>query len=163
MAEPMVILYPATCLTFTAIFLVSLNRESIIYGLIRCAQLIHLGNDYIELHIQTDDTEFESELKDLEDQWPTPRSPSDNSYSTTPSYPSLISTDDPNFPASSPRTPLGRYFDRETGAIYPQVLEPPTPSWEVELRMRIERGVGLEASWDRAVDCMVGLFVRLHV
>ncbi|KAE8167768.1 hypothetical protein BDV40DRAFT_295392 [Aspergillus tamarii] len=70
MAELMVILYPATCLTFTAIFLVFLNRESIIYGLVRCAQLIDLGNDYVELHVQTDNTEFESEteLKDLEDQ-----------------------------------------------------------------------------------------------
>lgn len=74
MAELLVILYPATCLTFTAIFLVFLNRESIIYGLVRCAQLIDLGNDYVELHVQTDNTEFESEteLKDLEDQWYAP-------------------------------------------------------------------------------------------
>ena len=75
MAEPMVILYPATCLTFTAIFLVFLNRESIIYGLIRCAQRIALRNHYVELHIQTDDTEVESELKDLEDQWYAPPAP----------------------------------------------------------------------------------------
>ncbi|KAE8342420.1 hypothetical protein BDV24DRAFT_162311 [Aspergillus arachidicola] len=170
MAEPMVILYPTICLILSAIFLVFRNRASIIYYLIRCAQWFDSNNHYVELHIQTDDTESESELelepkpKDLENQCPTPPSPNDDdNYSTTPSYPSSISTDDPSFPASSPRTPLERYFDPETGEIYPQVLEPPTPTWEVELRTRIEKGVGLEASWDRAVDCMVGLFVGLHV
>ncbi|KAF7622778.1 hypothetical protein AFLA_010098 [Aspergillus flavus NRRL3357] len=163
MAEPMVILYPTTCLILSAIFLVFRNRASIIYYLTRCAQWFDSENHYVGLHIQTDDTECDSEPecepkpKDLENQCPTPPSPSDNdNYSTTPSYPSSISTDDPSFPASSPRTPLERYFDPETGEIYPQVLEPPTPTWEVELRTRIERGVGLEASWDRAVDCMDG-------
>ncbi|KAE8322491.1 hypothetical protein BDV39DRAFT_218553 [Aspergillus sergii] len=169
MAEPMVILYPTTCLILSAIFLVFRNRASIIYYLIHCAHWFDSENPYIELHIQTDDTGCDSELefapkpKDLENQCPTPPSPSDDDNYSTPSYPSSISTDDPNFPASSPRTPLERYFDPETGEIYPQVLEPPTPTWEVELRTRIERGVGLEASWDRAVECMVGLFVGLHV
>ncbi|KAB8202993.1 hypothetical protein BDV34DRAFT_200148 [Aspergillus parasiticus] len=172
MAEPMVILYPTTCLILSAIFLVFRNRASIIYYLIHCARWFDSDNHYVELHIQTDDTECDSELefepkpKDLENQCPTPPSPNDDGTSfTTPSYPSSISTDDPRFPASNPRTPLERYFDPETGEIYPQVLEPPTPTptWEVELKTRIERGVGLEASWDRAVDCMVGLFVGLHV
>ncbi|OGM40290.1 hypothetical protein ABOM_011098 [Aspergillus bombycis] len=163
MAEPMVTLYPATCLIFAAIYLVFLNRAPIILCLGRCAQCLDSENHYVEFHSQVADTEFESEPEGLEDQWPTPTPAIDNNYSTAPSYPSSISTDDPNFPASNPRTPLGRYFDPTTGKIYPQALEPPTPAWEMELKMRIEKGVGLEPSWDRAVDCMVGLFVGLHV
>ncbi|KAE8313791.1 hypothetical protein BDV41DRAFT_536135 [Aspergillus transmontanensis] len=75
MAEPMVILYPTTCLILSAIFLVFRNRASIIYYLIHCAHWFDSENPYIELHIQTDDTECDSELelepkpKDLENPW----------------------------------------------------------------------------------------------
>ncbi|KAE8374227.1 hypothetical protein BDV26DRAFT_284431 [Aspergillus bertholletiae] len=162
--EPMIVtLYPATCLVLTAIFLVFFNRASISRGLSRCAQVFGPENHYVGLR----DTGFEVDA-DLEHQWKTvqPRKKENNTHwptaptyssSTAPSYPSTTSTDDPG------TTPLARYFDLETGAIYPRVLEPPTLAWEVELRMHIERGVGFQANWDRAVDYMVGLFVGLHV
>ncbi|KAB8265116.1 hypothetical protein BDV32DRAFT_145141 [Aspergillus pseudonomiae] len=69
MAEPMVTLYPATCLIFAAMFLVFLNRASIIHYLTHCAQCLDPGNYYVEFRSQTDDTEFESESEDFEDQW----------------------------------------------------------------------------------------------
>lgn len=78
MAEPMVILYPTTCLILSAIFLVFRNRASIIYYLTRCAQWFDSENHYVGLHIQTDDTECDSEPdyepnpEDLENQWYAP-------------------------------------------------------------------------------------------
>ncbi|KAF5861873.1 hypothetical protein ETB97_012424, partial [Aspergillus alliaceus] len=145
-----IILYPTTCLIFSVILLLLLNRTLVIRLLANCAHLIDSENQYIELHAHSDpdsgpepkpEPEPECDSSENPNYQRMPVTPSECDYlPSAPSYAASTSTDEEDrslfFPASRPRTrtPLGldKYFDPETGVLYPRALEacPVIPEWE---------------------------------
>ncbi|KAE8152520.1 hypothetical protein BDV25DRAFT_137839 [Aspergillus avenaceus] len=139
----LIYLYPIILLTLSALFTITLYKQTF-YNI--TTRLTQHPND---TNIYPSDEEYQPSESDL----------SSDTYAVSTHSDSSTSDEERDWS-------FVKYFDSGTGLIHKHVFEPadpPMPAWERELIWRVQHGTGFRAFWDRVVDGLVRSMEGLDV